>query len=205
MSRICCRDHAVGTRADFFTDYDSLDCLQQKCLVHLIRDLNDGLLADPFDKGLGVLCTKFGQLLRNIIATIDRFGLRTKYLKKHKQEVKQFFEETAGQAFQSTVARTLYKRMAKYGRELFTFLRVFTHAKNEGAFDGVNPVQDARIPRSREPGETYAYNLTQIRCILEPLPVLPKAVVAAACFAGLRRGEFAWARMAGLHMRISHR
>ncbi len=67
---------------------------------------------------------------------------------------------------------------------------VFTHAKNEGAFDGVNPVQDARIPRSaREPGETYAYNLTQIRCILEPLPLLPKAVVAAASFAGLRRGE----------------
>ena len=67
---------------------------------------------------------------------------------------------------------------------------VFTHAKNEGAFDGVNPVQDARIPRgAREPGETYAYNLTQIRCILEPLPLLPKAVVAAASFAGLRRGE----------------
>jgi len=44
---------------------------------------------------------------------------------------------------------------------------VFTHAKNEGAFDGVNPVQDARIRGSaREPGEgTYAYNLTQIRCI----------------------------------------
>jgi integrase len=67
---------------------------------------------------------------------------------------------------------------------------VFTHAKNEGAFDGVNPVQDARIPRNaREPGETYAYNLTQIRCILEPLPLLPKAVVATASFAGLRRGE----------------
>ena len=32
---------------------------------------------------------------------------------------------------------------------------VFKHAKNEGAFDGVNPVQDARIPRNaREPGET---------------------------------------------------
>jgi integrase len=67
---------------------------------------------------------------------------------------------------------------------------VFTHAKNDGAFDGVNPVQDARIPRSaREPGETYAYNSTQIRCILEALPLLPKAVVAAASFAGLRRGE----------------
>lgn len=67
---------------------------------------------------------------------------------------------------------------------------VFTHAKNEGAFDGVNPVQDARIPRNaREPGETYAYNLTQIRCILETLPLLPKAVVATASFAGLREGE----------------
>lgn len=67
---------------------------------------------------------------------------------------------------------------------------VFTHAKNEGAFDGVNPVQDARIPRNaREPGETYAYNLTQIRCVLEALPLLPKAVVATASFAGLREGE----------------
>jgi integrase len=67
---------------------------------------------------------------------------------------------------------------------------VFTHAKNEGAFDGVNPVQDARIPRNaREPGETYAYNLTQIRCVLETLPLLPKAVVATAPFAGLREGE----------------
>ncbi len=67
---------------------------------------------------------------------------------------------------------------------------VFTHAKNEGAFDGVNPVQDARIPsNAREPRETYAYNLAQIRRILEFLPLLPKAVVAAASYAGLREGE----------------
>lgn len=67
---------------------------------------------------------------------------------------------------------------------------VFTHAKNEGAFDGVNPVQDTRIPRNaREPDETYAYDLAQIRCLLEPLPLLPRAVVATASFAGLRRGE----------------
>jgi len=36
---------------------------------------------------------------------------------------------------------------------------VFSHAKNEGAFDGVNPVQDARIPRNtREARETFAYS-----------------------------------------------
>jgi len=67
---------------------------------------------------------------------------------------------------------------------------VFTHAKNEGAFDGVNPIQDARIPRNaREARETFAYNLTQIRSILSVLPLLPKAAIATASFAGLREGE----------------
>lgn len=67
---------------------------------------------------------------------------------------------------------------------------IFSHAKNEGAFDGVNPVQDARIPRNaREPGETFAYDLTQIRRILDVLPLLPQAVIATASFAGLRIGE----------------
>ena len=67
---------------------------------------------------------------------------------------------------------------------------IFTHAKNEGAYDGENPVEGARIPRkAREPGETYAYNLIQILRILEVLPLLPKAAVATASFAGLREGE----------------
>jgi integrase len=67
---------------------------------------------------------------------------------------------------------------------------IFTHAKNEGAFDGANPVQGTRIPtNAREPAETYAYNLAQICRILEFLPLLPKAVVATAAFAGLRSGE----------------
>jgi integrase len=67
---------------------------------------------------------------------------------------------------------------------------IFTHAKNEGAFDGVNPVQDARIPRNaREPRETFAYTVSQILRILDVLPLLPKAVIATASFAGLREGE----------------
>ena len=67
---------------------------------------------------------------------------------------------------------------------------IFTHAKNEGAFDGVNPAQGARIPRNtREPGETFAYNLSEIWSILDALPLLPKAIVATASFEGLRHGE----------------
>jgi len=67
---------------------------------------------------------------------------------------------------------------------------IFTHAKNEGAFDGANPVRDVHIPgNAREPGETYAYNLNQICRILDSLPLLPNAVVATAAYAGLREGE----------------
>jgi len=67
---------------------------------------------------------------------------------------------------------------------------IFTFAKNEGAFDGANPVQGALLPsRVREAKETFAYDLSQILQILDVLPLLPKAVVATASFVGLREGE----------------
>src|SRR6202035_2915689 len=34
---------------DFYPGYDGIECRQQKCLAHLIRDLNDDLWASPFD------------------------------------------------------------------------------------------------------------------------------------------------------------
>jgi predicted RecB family nuclease len=35
--------------SDFYTAYDSVGCEQQKCLVHLIRDIDDDLLRHPLD------------------------------------------------------------------------------------------------------------------------------------------------------------
>ena len=69
--------------SDFFSAYDSLPCEQQKCLVHLIRDLNHDLLGNPFDEEFKSLVGDFGKLLRLIIATIDRYGLKKRHLKKH--------------------------------------------------------------------------------------------------------------------------
>lgn len=67
---------------------------------------------------------------------------------------------------------------------------IFIYAKNEGAFDGANPVDGAFIPRhAREPGETHAYDLRQVVQILEVLPLLGKSLVATAAFTGLRYGE----------------
>jgi integrase len=67
---------------------------------------------------------------------------------------------------------------------------IFTYAKNEGAFDGANPVDGVLIPRNaKEPGETHAYDLNQVLQILDRLPLLEKSLVATAAFAGLRQGE----------------
>jgi integrase len=67
---------------------------------------------------------------------------------------------------------------------------IFTYAKNEGAFDGANPVDGVLIPRhAKEPGETHAYDLRQVLQILERLPLLEKSLVATAALAGLRQGE----------------
>ena len=52
---------------------------------------------------------------------------------------------------------------------------IFTDARNEGAFDGANPVDKVLIPRhAREPGETHAYDLGQDLQIRDLLPLLCK-------------------------------
>jgi integrase len=84
---------------------------------------------------------------------------------------------------------------------------IFTFAKNEGAFDGANPVQGALLPsRAREAKETFAYDLSQILRILDVLPLLPKAAVATASFVGLREGELRgveWEDYNGTEMTVS--
>jgi len=87
-----------------------------------MRDLNDGLLADPLDMELKGLAERFGQVLQAIIATVDRFGLKARFLKRHKSEVDRFFNTIEARALDSEVTRTLKKRMLKYKVEMFSFL-----------------------------------------------------------------------------------
>src|SRR5579863_7857150 len=46
------RDFKGVLVSDFYAGYDSLSCPQQKCLIHLIRDMNQDLLNNPFDEEL---------------------------------------------------------------------------------------------------------------------------------------------------------
>jgi predicted RecB family nuclease len=108
---------------DFFSAYDSLSCEQQKCLVHLIRDMNHDLLNNPFDDEFKSLVHEFGQLLRKIVATIDRYGLKKRHLNKHVDDVDRFFGALAGRELHSDLAQTYRQRLTKNRDKLFTFLR----------------------------------------------------------------------------------
>jgi integrase len=84
---------------------------------------------------------------------------------------------------------------------------IFTYAKNEGAFDGANPVDGVLIPRhAREPGQTHAYDLAQVLQILDLLPLLAKTLVVTAAFTRLRQGELRgleWADYTGTELTIN--
>ena len=108
--------------SDFYTGYDSIECEQQKCLVHLIRDLNEVFLKNQLDLELKRIVIEFGILLRKIIATIDKFGLKKIHLNKHKKDVDKFYKNVISNKFESEHALSFQKRFVKYKSKLFLFL-----------------------------------------------------------------------------------
>ena len=108
--------------SDFYVAYDSAKCLQQKCLIHLMRDINNDIFHTPFNEELKQLAHRFVAVLKPIIDTIDEFGLKKFYLSKHKESVARYFDYLASQAFESEVAQQYQKRMLKYRERLFVFL-----------------------------------------------------------------------------------
>jgi hypothetical protein len=107
--------------SDFYAAYDSIGCPQQKCLIHLMRDMNHDLRANPFDEELKSITGPFGTLLRAIVTTIDHHGLKRNHLKRHEREVEGFFNFLAGSTFVSDAAEALRTRLNKNREKLFTF------------------------------------------------------------------------------------
>ena len=75
--------------SDFYAAYDSVPCAQQKCLIHLMRDINEDLHRNPFDDELKEIAGRFGALLREIVETIDTYGLKARHLGKHRKPAAQ--------------------------------------------------------------------------------------------------------------------
>jgi hypothetical protein len=107
---------------DFYAAYDSIDCAQQKCNLHLMRDMNQELLNNPFDEELQSITGAFGAILRGIVVTIDEHGLKRRHLMKHEPEVVKFFASLDEQSFRSESAEALRTRLIKSRDKLFTFI-----------------------------------------------------------------------------------
>jgi hypothetical protein len=108
--------------SDFYGAYDSVRCAQQKCLVHLLRDINDDLLKSPFDEELKEVASRFTGLMTPIIGAIDRYGLTKRHLAKFVTEAVRYRHWLAGTCFTSKAAQHYQDRIGKYGDRLFTFL-----------------------------------------------------------------------------------
>jgi predicted RecB family nuclease len=108
--------------SDFYAAYDSLSCPQQKCLLHLMRDLNAAVLDLPFDEELRHVVLGFGTLLKGMVDTIDRWGLKRHFLRKHIADVERFYRQMAKCGYQSEAAVKCRERFEKNRQQLFTFL-----------------------------------------------------------------------------------
>lgn len=116
------KDYKGVVVTDFFPGYESVSVIRQKCLIHLIRDLNDDLFKNPFDEEYKLMVAAFGQLLRKIVVTIDRYGLKKFYLKKHIKDTDQFYKKFVVAEQKGVLSIKYAKRLKKHWNELWTFL-----------------------------------------------------------------------------------
>jgi hypothetical protein len=108
--------------SDFYSGYDSLECEKQRCLIHLIRDLNADLRKYPFDQEYRSFIRQFSTLLKDIVESIDRYGLKRRHLRKVQRRAEQFVEFASSHRFSSAASLRYQERCRRYGGELFTFL-----------------------------------------------------------------------------------
>ncbi len=89
---------------------------------------------------------------------------------------------------QIATGKTLSRNTLKHIKSALS--GIFTLAKQQGYFDGANPVQGTAIsPTASEPEETYALSLDEVQTMLTVLPEPASTAFAIAAFAGLRFGE----------------
>jgi predicted RecB family nuclease len=108
--------------SDFYAAYDSIPCAQQKCMLHLMRDLNDAVLDNPYDESIKAIATAFAELLRGIVETIDRCGLKRRFLRKHLVDVARFYKRISKAGHLSAAASKWKARLDTEREKLFTFL-----------------------------------------------------------------------------------
>jgi hypothetical protein len=153
--------------SDFYTAYDSLGCPQQRCLIHLMRDLNDEVLTNPFDDQLKKIVTAFAKLLKPMVETVDRHGLKKHFLKKHMTSVERFYRQLERTDYQSEAALKCKERFVRNRDKLFTFLNYdgvpWNNNNAEHAIKAFARLRDVIAGSSTEKGIEEYLTLLSIR------------------------------------------
>jgi predicted RecB family nuclease len=109
--------------SDFYPGYDAVPCRQQKCLVHLIRDLNDDLWSNPFNMEFEAFVFEVKNLLIPILLAAETYGLKCKYLQEFHLAIERFYEKhIVDRTYTSETTIKYQKRLRRYRESLFTFL-----------------------------------------------------------------------------------
>src|SRR5262249_51799320 len=109
---------------------------QQKCLIHLVRDINDELWDNPFDAQLERFAAAVRDLLVPILQDVQRYGLKARHLHKHEVRVDHFYRDEIEAGPTASEVTTRFKdRFRRYNGSMLRF-----------------PQEDS-IPRNNNTGE----------------------------------------------------
>jgi hypothetical protein len=118
------RDYKGVLISDFYAGYDSIECPQQKCWVHFLRDLNNSLWENPFDKEYESFITEIRNLLVPMIQEAQKYGLKKRHLSKYQKYVDEFYKNHIdGKVYKSEPCVLYQKRLKRYRDSLFTFIK----------------------------------------------------------------------------------
>ncbi len=87
-----------------------------------MRDINEEILKYPYDEELKELVVAFAELVKPMVETVDRHGLKRYFLRKHRAFVGRFYKGLAKMVYQSEAALKCKERFLKNQDKLFTFL-----------------------------------------------------------------------------------
>jgi hypothetical protein len=131
-----------------------------------MRDLNDDIRREPFNVEIKEIVSEFGALLEPMIDTIDRFGLKTHFLRKHKIAVTRFYNTLLLGKYNTELAQKVQKRFIKNQGKLFTFLDYdnvpWNNNNAEHAIKSFADLRDVIGGRTTETGVQYYLILLSI-------------------------------------------
>ncbi len=109
--------------SDFFGAYGILTCTKQKCLVHLLRELERVTKYKDTSDDWPVFCKKLKRLVRDGIRLRKAFdSLDTETYQRRCHRIEERLQEMAYSEWTNKEACRLAKRLKRHQHELFTFL-----------------------------------------------------------------------------------